>query len=122
MPEIKRYTAPLMCTLNREEIHDLGKQLAAKVQECLLEEADQALTKKAMKQKLDEMEAERNRLSSLVDDGVEKREVECVVQADFGTMKALTIRLDTGEVIHERELKPEEMQLGLEITPKTTEA
>jgi signal transduction histidine kinase len=115
MPEIKRYTASLLCRLSNDDLRQYGQDLAVQVQKCTDEEIRQGVQRKIMKETLEMLEEERNRLAKLVADGVEKRQVECVVQADFISNKAYTMRMDTGEVIDERALKPEEMQMDLGI-------
>jgi hypothetical protein len=107
--------APLFCRLTNDELRDLGQQLAAQVQACVEEETRQGQQRKRMKEALEELEIERDRLAALVADGVEKRDVECVVQADFVLNRAYTLRMDTGEVIDERDLRADERQIGLDI-------
>jgi signal transduction histidine kinase len=116
MPEIKKFLAALLCRLSNDDLRQYGQNLALQVQKCTDEEIRQGITRKIMKETLEHLEEERDRLASLVADGVEKRQVECVVQADFISNKAYTMRMDTGEVIDERALKPEEQQLPLGIT------
>ena len=115
MSEIKRYMAPLFCRLTNDELRDLGQQLAAQVQACVEEETRQGQQRKRMKEALEELEIERDRLAALVADGVEKRDVECVLQADYVMNRAYTLRMDTGEVIDERDLKADERQIPFEI-------
>ena len=115
MTEIRRYTASLMATLSRDEVHDLGKELAELDIRIFNEKVRQAHERKVMKETLDSMEAERDLLAEKVDTGVEKRDVECVLTADYLTGKAYTMRLDTGEVIAERALKDEERQAPIPL-------
>ena len=116
MTEIRRYTTPLLCRLSNDDLRKYGQDLAIQVQQCTEEEIHQGIQRKLMKETLERLEEERDRLARLVADGVEKRPVECVVQADFIVNKAYTLRMDTGEVIDERALKPEEMQMPLGMT------
>jgi signal transduction histidine kinase len=116
MPEIRKYLASLLCRLSNDDLRQYGQDLAIAVQQCTDEEIRQGVTRKLMKETLEQLEVERDRLARLVADGVEKRQVECIVQADFISNKAYTMRMDTGEVIDERALKPEEQQLPLGIT------
>ena len=115
MPELRRYHAGLLCRLSNDEIRAHGQELAVQVQACVDEEIRQGVQRKLMKETLDRLEAERDRLAGIVALGAEKREVECVVQADYTTNKAYTMRMDTGEVIDERALKADELQIGLDI-------
>lgn len=116
MPEIRRYLASLLCRLSNDDLRQYGQELALQVQQCTDEEIRQGVQRKLMKETLEHLEAERDRLAKMVADACEKRQVECVVQADFISNKAFTMRMDTGEVIDERALKPEEQQLPLGIT------
>jgi hypothetical protein len=116
MPELKRYLASLLCRLSNDDLRQYGQDLAIAVQQCTDEEIRQGITRKLMKETLEHLEEERDRLAKLVSDGCEKRQIECIVQADFISNKAFTMRMDTGEVIDERALKPEEQQLPLGIT------
>lgn len=115
MPELSRYHASLLCKLTHDEVHEYGRLLAAQVQSITDEEIRQGHERKTMKDRMDRLEGERDRLAELVSTGSEKREIECIVQADYGTGKAYTIRVDTGEIIDERALKADEKQMGLGI-------
>jgi hypothetical protein len=115
MSELRRYLVPLYCKIPNDELREYGKALAEQVQKCTDEEIRQGIQRKRMKEDLEALESERGRLAKLVADGVEKRDVECVVQADFVMNRAYTLRMDTGEVIDERDLKPDERQIGLEM-------
>jgi len=115
MPEISRYHTSLLCKLTYEEVFEYGGKLAAQVARIVDEEIRQGHERKIMKEKMEILEAERNRLAELVNTGFQKRDVECVVQGDYTTGKAYTMRLDTGEVINERVLRADEQQLGLGI-------
>ena len=116
MPELRKFTQSLLCRLSNDDLRKYGQDLAIAVQQCTDEEINQGIRRKLMKETLEHLEEERDRLAKLVADGVEKRQVECIVQADFISNKAFTMRMDTGEVIDERALKPEEQQLPLGIT------
>ena len=116
MPELRKFTQSLLCRLSNDDLRQYGQDLAIAVQQCTDEEIRQGVTRKIMKETLEHLEEERDRLAKLVADGVEKRQVECIVQADFISNKAFTMRMDTGEVIDERALKPEEQQIPLGIT------
>jgi len=116
MPELRKFTQSLLCRLSNDDLRQYGQDLAIAVQQCTDEEIRQGVTRKIMKETLEHLEEERDRLATLVADGCEKRQVECIVQADFISNKAYTMRMDTGEVIDERALKPEEQQLPLGIT------
>jgi len=116
MPELRKFTQSLLCRLSNDDLRKYGQDLAIAVQQCTDEEINQGIRRKLMKETLEHLEEERDRLAKLVADGVEKRQVECIVQADFISNKAFTMRMDTGEVIDERALKPEEQQIPLGIT------
>jgi hypothetical protein len=116
MPELRKYLASLLCRLSNDDLRQYGQDLAIAVQQCTDEEIRQGVTRKLMKETLEQLEEERDRLATLVADACEKRQIECVVQADHVMNKAYTMRMDTGEIIDERALKPEEMQMDLTIT------
>lgn len=69
--------------------------------------------KDSLKAQLEEIEARMNRLSGLVHNRKETRQVECELRAYHDKGEAVLVRTDTGEVISRRSLTHEERQKPL---------
>lgn len=106
-------TMTLPVPLTPEELIIKGNELSIQVQEL----ADVELRKKtAMSGFKDEIDATSERiekLAKIVREKKEHREVELTERRNEERMTMDTIRLDTGEVVHYRELKGHERNLGL---------
>ena len=110
---LKPFSKLLPCKLSNEELLERGQQLGAVTQDIADEEARQVSIKQELKARLTELESQRMQLATQITRREEMREVEIVPERDYTLAKYYEIRQDTGEVVKERPLTPEERQLGL---------
>lgn len=103
----------LVCVLSDDEQRDRGRQLAEAVEAVTNEQVTQKAAKDEMKDRLDEMQAERTRLAVIVREGKEKRLVPVRFDYDDALGKVHKTRLDTGEVYESRAMTDEERQRAL---------
>lgn len=97
------------------ELLDFGQRLA-KCQADLGEHLAHAETlKKELKAKESAIEAERARLSGIIREKKESRDVPCERWAYYGDGEIVEIRNDTGEVIYRRRMEMHERQATLPI-------
>lgn len=103
----------LECRLSHDEFLDRARALAEACQDIESEEGRQTQVKADLKAQMTRLEAERSRLSLIVTRKAEPRETPTTIYADDARGLAITIREDTGEVVRQRELTPNERQLPL---------
>ena len=103
------------CKLSPLEFEERAGQLARELTNRRELLAEQALRKKEMKLAVDELEAKIGELSHVVATREEERLIEVETKADDTTGKVCIIRLDTGEVIRERNMTAEERQISAEL-------
>lgn len=105
----------LTCALTEAELIVRGDELATAVKALASEEEAQAATRKAMRDKLTEMQNGINRLAKVVKEKAEERDVLVVrdlVDMAEGPMVRET-RTDTGEMLGLRRPTPQEMMPGM---------
>lgn len=109
--------APQMipCKLSPLEFEERAGQLARELANRRELLAEQALRKKEMKLAVDALEARIGELSQVVATREEERLIEVETKADDMTGKVCMIRLDTGEVVAERAMTPDERQISAEL-------
>lgn len=96
--------------LTRLEVAERGQTMAQRVKEKVELEAEKASVMRGFGEKLKAIGGEINRLSKIVADGEEYRNVDCEVIRSFIDKKVIITRKDTGEVIEERKMFQSEMQ------------
>jgi hypothetical protein len=95
MNQVKTERRKLRCDLTAQEIHDFSLKLAQENKNYTAIEDELKSVKSQYKAKLDESDAQINKLSGLVTDGFEMREVECEVHYHKPTQgKKTIIRMD----------------------------
>lgn len=106
----------LKVMLTADEERHLGKESALQRQLAtrITDEFDGV--KADFKSRLERCEAEQNRLSVLLNNGYELRDVECEVISDFKSGQISVVRLDTGEEVEVRPMTEEERQRDLPIS------
>ena len=107
----KRKTKKLLkVILTAAEERQFGKDIARTRQELssVTDQFDEV--KSQFKSKMESCEKEQNRLSVLLNNGYEYRDVECELTLDYTTARALCVRTDTGEVVEERAMTHDELQ------------
>ena len=110
MTILREYPESLRTDLTPEEKIERGRKLAELVQKIDSAEAEERDRRKGVKEVLDALIEQRTSLAFIVHRGQEDRESEIEERADYETRKVSTVRLDTGEVVRERDLLPEERQ------------
>lgn len=114
---VKSEVRELPVALSAEELAERAQQLA----DCHTQLAEHQEHAKAVKKELSKagqaITLRRAVLSGVVKSKSETREVRVLMQTDMTERKYLEVRDDTGEIIAERPLRPEEMQrkLGLVV-------
>ncbi len=107
---VKRSTMSLVTPLSPKEFIQRARDLAQTTEDMGELEKRHEMLKKQMKSEQAEIEAKRAVLSTIVARGEEYRDVEVEERIYAGDKKCLRVRLDTGEIIHERALTAEEQQ------------
>ena len=92
--------------------------LAESLQDIREEEDRQATAKKEMKDTLESLQKEADRLSAIVRDGREDRTVAVRIDHDEARLMVHKTRLDTGELIASRAMTEEERQRALPFSRK----
>jgi hypothetical protein len=98
-----------------------GEALARVLSDIQAEESRADMVKQALKSIMTALEAEQDRLLVIVQRGEELRVTKVQDEADDKALLVRRVRLDTGEIMTERAMTPEEKQVpipGLEIVPK----
>ena len=106
-------TETLPVVLTDIELLDLGQKLAEKHREGRMEEDDQKEAKSAMKERLEGIENEINRLAGLIRERREYRQVEVHEVKDFSRSMVDTLRDDTGELVRTRPMTSEDRTVSL---------
>jgi hypothetical protein len=109
----------LSCALTDDEFMLRARHLALVCQDIESEEGRQSQIKADMKAALAKLQAEQSRLTLIVARKSEVREVLVDIIADDLAGEAITVRQDTGEIIHRRQLEPAERQLPLDLEART---
>ena len=100
----------LLCRLSAEEWADRAQQLATAQGELEQFRARKADTNAALAAEEKRISFNICKLGMSVRSKSESREVQCELRADYRSGRAIIVRLDTGEVVRERPLLPEERQ------------
>lgn len=106
------------CILTSDEKAEAAMELANTHQamESLAIEKKAAMT--AFKQRKEKLEEQIHVTSLMVKEGIEMRSVECELQLNHSKQRAILIRLDTQEIVKEREMTSDEKQMKLEFEKK----
>jgi len=70
------------------------------------------------KQRKEKLEEQIHTTSLMVKEGVAMRSVKCELQLNYSKLRATIIRLDTEEIVEEREMTADEKQMKLEFEKK----
>ena len=111
---MKQIEVQLACELSEEEIQFRAQELGVAVTEydVIADEKKDAM--KGFKERLEVVAHRMRRLSKIVQEKREYRMVPCVVEfhkPSAGTKR--TVRMDTGEMVREEAMTPEERQNNL---------
>jgi hypothetical protein len=107
------YKRELTVALTTTEVADRAKRMSHKLAERDIKE--QVIKEETKRQKtvLKDMETEVRRLSNSVRDGAELRTVQCERRCNYSTGRVQDVRIDTGEVLSERDMTEDERQKDL---------
>ena len=103
----------LPCKLTNEELLDYGDQMARVQQDINAEEDRQKSAKEELKSRMAKLESQRSELANKVARKEEYRDVEVETTINYEAETYSKIRLDTGEVLFQREITEEERQMEL---------
>lgn len=107
------FTRVLPVVLTPEELKAMSDNLAESVIKAETEESDQKDAKASMKVRLDGMWSDVHRLSIIVREGKEEREIKCYEQKFYELGLVRTIREDTSEVVSSRVMNDSERNVSL---------
>lgn len=106
-------TKELECKLTSEEIRNLGVALANAIGELESLEQEKADFMADLKSRQKDARAKMKLLAEKIRSGLEVRLVECRIEKDFLANAVRAYRLDTGDLVEERPMTPEERQMML---------
>lgn len=122
-PNIEDRTLP--CVLDTHEKIEFGKRLASTMAEQAALEDEKKTVAAGYKVKIDTKGNEIFRLRRCVETGTEHRNVRCQVIVDAARAKVRVVRMDTGELVEERDATVKELQpflpMGLQAVEKFNE-
>lgn len=111
-----RLERTLPCKLDAEQSHKAAQAAAGKLLERERLEAELKSVTAELRAKIRDTQKEFLRLVVASAQAVEERPVECEQKTNYKLGTVEVVRLDTGEIVEARELKPEEKQLELGAT------
>lgn len=111
----KSETRSLPVKLNDDELRTAGDALAAVIQDLNAEENRQVDMKTQMKARITELDAKQTQLAITISRREEYRDVTVDIWHDYEKLKVETVRRDTGETIHRREMTQDELQRPLPV-------
>lgn len=103
----------LTCNLTPEEHRERGRQLAEALEAVDKETVDQKAEKEAMKDRLEHLQAECDRLGKIVREEKEDRSVNVRIDYSDADGMVYKYRLDTGEMFASRKMTDDERQRAL---------
>lgn len=113
MSEIKTSEQSVKHNFSGEEKKELAKTIAEKVSKKHEVEDDKKATMSSFKSTLDTLEMEINSCANKIQDGYEMRLMECREERDYKRKVVNFYRIDTGELVQQRPMSSDEMQLQL---------
>jgi len=111
----------LKCLLTVEEHMKYARELAEELGRKQAAEEELAAVKAEYKGKIEASEAKIRGNQRLVKDGYEHRWVDCAVESNMRTCKVMVTRKDTGEIIEDRPMTPDEKQLQIDFKDEDKE-
>jgi DNA segregation ATPase FtsK/SpoIIIE-like protein len=99
--------------LTEDEVRDLGKNLADEMGRLVELETEAKQAANQYKSSMKQIQATTARLSGLVRQGYEQREVGCLEIINYKTNRMVVQRTDTGIVVEDRPLRMDERQLEI---------
>lgn len=111
--KIEQYMSNLKVILTKDEVADRADRAAGLLQDRDAKEEEQKARAKAAKAEIDAVEAELRRVSNEVRTKATYQEVQCERRYVYDKSKVQEWRLDTGEMISERDMNESEKQRDL---------
>lgn len=108
--EVKIVKEHLKCILTEKEIKESGANLARFHSEISDLENQKKSVVSDFKSKIEKATAEADIEARKIQNGYEYRSVECEVQKIFDEKVVQVVRTDTGEIIKQRAMTPDELQ------------
>jgi len=96
--------------LTRQELLDYGQKLSNEISKIAALRAQLSTTQSVVKGSILEHETEVTRLSKLIREGKEEREVELIEQPDYSSREIILERKDNFEEVRRRPMDDEEVQ------------
>jgi ferritin-like protein len=113
--KIYKFRQELAVGLTREEVEAKSQLMATRVAEIDVKKAEFSELAKNNRSRLAEMETDIRRLSNAVRDKAEIRGVSCERIFNYTTGRVRDVRVDTGDVLSERDMTDDERQRDLPI-------
>lgn len=110
---LKRHSLELFVKLTTAEKVERGQQLAAELGELNDIVSRHESQKRQMKAEVSAAESKIASLRTVVSNGQELRTVDVEDQADYARGRWQRVRMDTGAVVHERQLTEDEAQVAM---------
>jgi hypothetical protein len=102
--------------LDDETLLVRSRQMAEKCREKREVEIEKAGKMKVYGERLKDLSGEISTLSQTIMTGKEHAEVECFERPNWTTKRVDIVRADTGEVVEERHMPPEDLQTEIPLT------
>lgn len=120
--KIEPYMTNLRCKLSVEQVADYADRAATLLADRDSKEDDQKARAKQAKSELEAVEAELRRVSNIVRTKAIYEDIQCERRFVYETKKVQEWRLDTGEMMSERDMNAHETQMGLSFNDKPSAA
>lgn len=120
MPTRETEVRDLKVILTRDEKLEYGEKMAKECNILKRAENEKAETSAEINGRIKGHKAEIDKVAEVLAQGYEYRPVKCERVLDYDRGVLRVIRLDTGEIVQERELTERERQMSLHIAPPPT--
>ena len=111
----QEFKKPLRCNLRNDELLKYGEEMVDTQAEVTEFEESLSSIKMEYKAKIDQHVARINVLSGVIRAKAEVRAVDCVRWFDYSRKRVFESRIDTDEIINERDISVEETQGVLKL-------
>ena len=101
----------LKCDLTEAEILEYSQELAHKISDVNEKEVNKKASASQYKSEIDILQQTAASLARKVNEKAEYRDVECWAVRDYTDNDFTVTRIDTGEIIEQRPLRKDEMQM-----------
>ena len=106
-------TRYLEVKFTEDEIIDMRKRISISLTEVSRKKDALQSLNKQLKGEIEILEAEQNLLADKANAGKEMRNVEVTQKTDWKKSRIVVRRIDTGEIVEDRALRPDELQKDL---------